>query len=265
MSSATGRLDAIKFAPWRMRHRLQRIAEQVDQNLLDLDPIDQHQIVLRVEIEAKLDALFAGAGEAERAGFLDQLGEAFDALFGFAARDEIAQPPDDLAGAKRLLGGAIQRAFDLGLVGIGAGRQQPARTLHVVADGGERLVEFVRQRRGHLSHRAQARDVNELGLQFLKPRLGLLMLGQIADKAGEVGRAAGLHFADRKMHRESRAVLALAGHDPADADDMPLAGGSVARQVPVMARTVGLGHQHADVLADSFVLRCSRIAARRRC
>ena len=53
-------------------HRFQRIAEQVDQNLLNLDPVGQHQIARRVEFEAQKHALFAGAGEPERAGLLDQ-------------------------------------------------------------------------------------------------------------------------------------------------------------------------------------------------
>ena len=108
-----GTLDDDQLAARRLRHRLERVAEQIDQHLLDLDPVDQHQSCARVEIEAQLHALLAGAGEAERAGLLDQLGEAFDALLGFAARDEIAQPPDDLAGAQRLLGGAVHRALDL--------------------------------------------------------------------------------------------------------------------------------------------------------
>ena len=96
-----------------MRHRLERVAKQIDQHLLDLDPVHQHQIVLRVQVEPKLHALLAGAGETERAGFLDQLGKAFDALLGFAPRHEIAKPPDDLPGADRLFGGAVQRAFNL--------------------------------------------------------------------------------------------------------------------------------------------------------
>jgi hypothetical protein len=40
------------------------------------------------------------------------------------------------------------------------------------------------------------------------------------------------------MHRKSGSVLALTGYDSADADDMPFAGGSIAGEVPVMARTV---------------------------
>ena len=69
--------------------------------------------------------------------------------------------------ADRLFGRAVQRAFNLGNVGIAAGAQQTARTFHIIADRGEWLIELVRKRRSHLSHRAQARDVDELGLQFM--------------------------------------------------------------------------------------------------
>ena len=102
--------------------------------------------------------------------------------------------------------------------------EQPARALQIVGDRRQRLVEFMRQRRGHLAHRGQPRDMDQFGLQLLQARLGLLALGQVADEAGEKALLAGSHLADRQLHRKGRAVLALADHDAADADDAPLAG-----------------------------------------
>jgi hypothetical protein len=67
--------------------------------------------------------------------------------------------------------------------------------------------------------------VNELGLQLLEAGLGLLMFGEIADESGEIGYPTGLHFANRKMHRERGAVLALARDNSANADNVPLAAG----------------------------------------
>ena len=152
--------------------------------------------MLRIQIEAKLHALLTGAGETERAGFLDQFGNAFDAFLGFSPCHEIAKAPDDLSGADGLLGSTVQRAFDLGNIGHGAGAQQPARALHVIADRGKRLIELVCERRRHFAHRAQARDVNKFGLQFQKACLSLLVFGQVADEAGEIGGSTRLHFAD---------------------------------------------------------------------
>ena len=60
-----------------------------------------------MEIDA--DAAILDADQREGAGFLHQLGDAFHPPLAFAARDEIAQAPDDLTGAHRLVGGLVQR------------------------------------------------------------------------------------------------------------------------------------------------------------
>jgi hypothetical protein len=56
----------------RLRHRLEGVAEQVDQDLLNLDPIHQDQIELRIQIEAKLNVLLPGTGQTERARLFNQ-------------------------------------------------------------------------------------------------------------------------------------------------------------------------------------------------
>ena len=130
--------------------------------------------------------------------------------------------------------------------------KQPARPFHVVRDGRQRLVELVRERRGHFAHRGQSRDVQEFGLQFLQPCLGLLPFGQIANEAGEEALVARSHFADRELHRKGRAVLALADDHAADANDPPLSGPQVAFKIAVMIFAIRRRHQHLDVLADDF-------------
>ena len=50
---------------------------------------------------------------------------------------------------------------------------------------------------------------------------------------------AGFHLADRELHRKGRAVLALADHHAADADDAPLAGGQIALQIAVVRLAIG--------------------------
>ena len=105
-----------------MSHSFERIAKQVDEHLLDLDAVHQDLIVLWIEVEPKLHALLAGAGETERAGFLNQFGESFDALFIFTPCHEISQPPNDLSGTNCLFGGAVERAFNLRSVRVCAGR-----------------------------------------------------------------------------------------------------------------------------------------------
>ena len=58
----------------------------------------------RVELEAHAHAFVLGADQRQRACFLDQLLDVLDPPFALAARDEIAQPANDLARAQRLLG-----------------------------------------------------------------------------------------------------------------------------------------------------------------
>src|SRR5438034_551396 len=67
----------------------------------------------RVQVEAKLHPLLAGAGETERTGLFDQFGNTFDTLFGLTSGNEITKAPDDLPGADGLFGGAVQRTQQL--------------------------------------------------------------------------------------------------------------------------------------------------------
>ena len=96
----------------------------------------------------------------------------------------------------------------------------------------------MRQSRGHLAHGGQTGDMDKLGLQFLQPGFRLLAFGQVADEAGEKTPVARSHFADCKLHRKSRSVLALADNDPPDPDDPSLAGAQVSLQVAVVALTI---------------------------
>jgi hypothetical protein len=92
--------------------------------------------------------------------------------------------------------------------------------------------------------------MDQLGLQFLQPRLGLLLLGEIADEACKERLPSRMHLADGEMHRKCRAVLAHAGDDAPDADDAPFARLEVAGDVSVMTAAIRLRHQLADVLPD---------------
>ena len=90
-------------------HALHGVADQVDQDLLDLDAIGQHQIGLGIEPERHGDAGLPRADQGERAGVLDQLGEVLDPPVALAAGHELAQSADDVAGTQRLVGGLAQR------------------------------------------------------------------------------------------------------------------------------------------------------------
>ena len=97
--------------------------------------------------------------------------------------------------------------------------------------------------------------MDQFGLQLLQPPLGLLTLAEVADKAGEEALLARDHLADGQFHRKGRAVLPLADHHPADADNAPLSGGQIAIEVAVVVIAIGCGHEPADVLADHLLRR----------
>ena len=94
--------------------------------------------------------------------------------------------------------------------------------------------------------------MHELGLQFLEPCLGLLPLRKVADESGEEALIARAHFSHGQLHRKSRAVLALADHEPPDPDDSPLSGPEVALEVAIVVLPVGSRHQALDIRPDDF-------------
>ena len=104
--------------------------------------------------------------------------------------------------------------------------------------------------------------MNELGLQFLESCLRLLVFGQIADEAGKVWFAARLHFADRKVHRKRRSVFALTSYNSPDADNMSFPRRRIASQITIMTVPIGVWHQHADILADSFLFGVAKLPFR---
>ena len=75
------------------------------------------------------------------------------------------------------------------------------------------------------------RHVRELGLQVLQAQHGLLALGEVADEAGENAPFAEPRFADCELDREGAAVAVQRGRDPADADDLALAGRKIVAQI----------------------------------
>ena len=231
---------------------LDAIADQVDQHLLDLDAVDEGVLSLRVEVEERPDAAFARPRQCQPARILDDRGKILDMFVDFAAGDEIAQAPNDLTRTERFLRRFADRFPDEGAARFVAPVKQFARGLHVIGDRGQRLVQFVRQGRRHRAHRAHARNVDQLGLQFLEPQLRPLLIGEVADESGEDARAVGIHLTDRQFHRERASVTAFAHDDAADSDDAAVAGGQVARDIIVVPVVIGIGHQHADITADQL-------------
>ena len=94
-------LDHVVVAPARSRstssrrsrllHRFDGVAHQVEQHLLDLHLVGEHEVDARIELEAHAHAVLLGADQRQRARLLDELVDALDPPLALAARDEIAQ------------------------------------------------------------------------------------------------------------------------------------------------------------------------------
>ena len=225
------------------------VADQVGDHLMDLDLVDEHGRQSALEHAAGCDPFAAGPDQGERARLLDDRVNVLERPLGLALDDELAQATDDLPRPAGLLDGLFEQAREAARA-FGAPIDQPARGLGVVDDRRERLIELVRERRGHLAHRAQARDVNQLRLQLLETLLALPARAHVLQEPGKKLPPGRLDLADRELERKDRPVLALAQNLATDADDPPLAGAQEALQVGVVLLAIGRGHQAGDVAPD---------------
>ena len=94
-------------------HGFDGVADQIEENLLNLHLLHQHRARARIEAEDRFNTLLLGADKGQGARLLDQLVDVLGPLLGLAARHELAQAADDLAGAQRLLRGLGQSVADL--------------------------------------------------------------------------------------------------------------------------------------------------------
>src|SRR5690606_35499277 len=123
---------ATRSTPWY--HGVDRVAHQVEHDLLDLNLVGQDQANLRAEFVTHADAVLLRADQCEGAGLLDQLGQILDRPLGLSTSDAVAQTANDVPGAQRFGGGALDRVGDLRVRNLRAAQQHPA-ALQVVGDG----------------------------------------------------------------------------------------------------------------------------------
>ena len=89
----------------------------------------------------------------------------------------------------------------------GAGAEKTLRRLHVAQNGGERLIELVRQRRRQLAHRGEARHVGKLRAMALRLVLRVFPLRDVEDRSQDESPFRGLDGRDADFDRDLAAVL----------------------------------------------------------
>src|SRR6478735_8888409 len=88
-----------ELAPLRGFHGLDGVAQQVEQNLLNLHLVGEDEVDGGIELKTHPNALILRADESQGARLLDKFLDAFDPALALAARHELAQATDDLARA----------------------------------------------------------------------------------------------------------------------------------------------------------------------
>lgn len=242
----------MQLAAWDALHCLDRVAHQVEQNLLNLDAVRQDEFGCRIELVGDADINFPCADQGQRSGFLDQRRQTFDLPLALASRDEVAKVANDISGPQGLF-----RCFFDGLpqhrrVLFRALFEKPPAAFEVIRNGRERLVDFMCQRRGHFAERGKPRHMEKLLLLLLYSGFRLVAFGQVAAEAGKEAAGPGMHLTNRKFHGKGRAILAHSRHRAAEPDDPALSGSKVAVQIGVMLFAIGRRHQQTDILTEDF-------------
>src|SRR3954451_13994949 len=120
--------------------------DQVDKDLLNLNPVSKYLNCCRIEIKLNVYAKRVRACQCERASFLDYAPHVFDAIFSSTARDKLAQTLNDLSTTQRLAGGLLQNLRHVGdLVRVPV-QHDAAHRVHRIGDRGQRLIQLMSER-----------------------------------------------------------------------------------------------------------------------
>ena len=130
--------------------------------------------------------------------------------------------PDKVGGA---LAG-FEDGSDIGVRRVPVGRELKTRELGVAEDGGEDVVEVVRDPARERAQRLEPLGLAELGLLLRAARLGPLPLGEIAEEGAGAAPAAGVRVErGRHLDGKERAIAPAVGQLP-----VKCAGGSARGQ-----------------------------------
>ena len=209
-----------QHAPLRIDglHRLDRVARQVQQDLLDQHAVGQHRRQVGRDVDLQRHVALARLQVDQGADAVDHVRNRHRLAARLALLDEFVHAADDLPRAPRLRVGLFQRAPQHAGVDRGARTVAVARACQdvqcagrVAGDGGQRLVQFVRQHRRDLAHRGQARARLQLFLLLAIQFLGALAVGDVEDGA-HPARVAAVDVDQRRLeheHGHAHAVRAL--------------------------------------------------------
>jgi hypothetical protein len=140
------------------RHGFHAVDEEIDDHLLQLDSIPAHREQARREFEPNRNSVPKRVMPQERDRLSDDLVDVQADHLRVDLLRELANPANHLIGAMGVVDNLPDRGahfFDLGRLAA----EPPQAGSRVGYDGAERLIHFMRDRRGHLSEHGHARDM----------------------------------------------------------------------------------------------------------
>ena len=202
---------------------LECVHQQVERDLLQLDPVAEHAWPIGRRLDDEGNAARQDVALQHLDDLVDAVVEVDRCVLGRILPQERAQAPHHL-------GGALVVRHDVGECGaqlreVGHGRGDQARGgLCVGHDGRERLVDFVRQGPGQRRQRRHAPDVRELVAQLPRLLLRPAPLGDVAHDGEDLVDVAAddARFEEADFARDRERVLERGGvvgaHRPIEAE-----------------------------------------------
>src|SRR6266567_395583 len=245
------RLDR-EFTPRNTLHRLDAIADEVEEYLPHLNLVDENRRNRRIELFVKLDPRIGRANKAESYRLFDKM---VQVLFGpsrLSLFDKFAQLTNDLAGTGGLISGLIDKIHSACHLRRAAGDHVAASRRDEICDSGQRLIQLMRERGCHLAHRRKSRNMKEFVLKLLGPSGGPFPFGQIVDDSNIDRLAFDRAFPHGKVHGKCRPIFAQAEHLSADTNDPLLSGPLIIVDIFVMFGLIRGRHQHRHIFSHDI-------------
>src|ERR1051326_2128760 len=141
------RVDSNFLGPATMQ-RLDGVAEEIDQHLLNLHAVHENRRQIGRQIQVELDVHVAGSDQRQRDGVLHDDIHVLGRAVPLPLLDEVPEAPNDLAGAVDLFRRLAQHLLDLFRLRPLGQLRELLGGIEIVAGGGERLVQLMRDGRG---------------------------------------------------------------------------------------------------------------------
>ena len=230
----------------RLADGVDRVLQDIHDDLLDLDTIGEDPQLLRRQLEPHRDLRLLHFPDEPLDRVVDNLGEVRRLDARRAPLHELAQVVHDLAGPQRFGSGVLEQREEAGRLQL-APAHVGRTCLDLVGDRREGLIQLVREPARHMLDGRDPEHVCQLGLMLSSCLFRPLALGDVAERPDEPATEAVVERADVELHRKDRPVLPPAADLMPDAEGLRVGRLQVARDA---VSTVRLGREHRHGLSD---------------